>query len=75
MFAIDVKEIKRYICDSGLKQKTIAEKAGLDECKLSLVLQEKRKLEATEYANICKAIGVPMNKFLKPRLPDGKKGA
>lgn len=72
MFAIDVKEIKRYISDSGLKQKTIAKKAGLDECKFSLVLQEKRKLEATEYANICKAIGVPMNKFLKPRLPDEK---
>lgn len=73
MVGLDVDGIKKYIKDSGLKQKTVARKAGLDEAKFCLVLQGKRKLEASEYANICKAINVPMSKFLKPRMPDVEK--
>lgn len=64
--------MKTYIENTGVKQKAIAYKAGLVESKLSLSLQGKRKLEAGEYASICNALGVPMNKFLKPRLVDVK---
>lgn len=67
--AVDVREIKLYIERSGLKQKAIAEKSGLDESKLSMSLQGKRKLEAGEYANICSALGVPMTMFVKTKLP------
>ena len=67
---IDVSEIKLYIERSGLKQKAVAEKSGLDEYKLCMSLQGKRKLEAGEYANVCSALGVPMTMFVKPRLPD-----
>ena len=67
---VDVNAIKAYIENTGLKQKAIAKKAGLDESKLCMALQEKRKLEAGEYATICKALGVPMTKFVKPRLPN-----
>mgnify|MGYP004652038625 CR=1 FL=1 len=74
MLGLDISGIKKYIDDSGLKQKSVAEKAGLDEVKFCLILQGKRKLEASEYANLCKAIGVSMNKFLKPRMPDKTKG-
>lgn len=73
MVELDIDGMKKYIDDSGLKQKTVAGKAGLDEVKFCLVLQGKRKLEASEYANICKAIGVPMSKFVKPRTPDKTK--
>ena len=73
MVGLDINGMKSYIDDSGLKQKTVARKAGLDEVKFCLVLQGKRKLEASEYANICKAIGVPMSRFLKPRIPDKTK--
>lgn len=73
MVGLDIDGMKNYIDDSGLKQKTVARKAGLDEVKFCLVLQGKRKLEASEYANICKAMGVPMSRFLKPRMPDAEK--
>lgn len=67
MFVVDVEAIKHFIDESGMKQKTIANKAGLDERQFCLILQGKRKLEAAEYANICKAAGVPMNRFLTIR--------
>lgn len=67
---IDVREIKLYIERSGLKQKAIAEEAGLKGNKLCMSLQGKRKLEAGEYANICRALGVPMTTFIKPQIPE-----
>lgn len=69
---VDVNELKDYIEDAGMKQKSIAEKTGLDESKLCLILQGKRKLEAGEYANICKILKVPMSKFVKEKSPDRK---
>ena len=65
MLGLDVQDMKKYIEDSGIKQKNLAEKAGLNETKLCLALQGKRKLEASEYANICRTMGVPMQTFLK----------
>ena len=67
---IDVNEIKLYIERSGFKQKAIAEKSGLDEAKLCMSLQGKRKLEAGEYAHICGVLGVPMTMFVKPKIPE-----
>ncbi|MBR3785983.1 MAG: helix-turn-helix transcriptional regulator [Firmicutes bacterium] len=67
---VDVKEIKEYFEETGIKQKPIAEKTGIGESKLSLVLAGKRKLEAGEYASLCVALGVPMNRFVKPQLPE-----
>ena len=62
---LDFAELKSYIDSSGIKQKSLAEKAGLGEVKLSMSLQGKRKLEAGEYAGICNALNVPMTKFMK----------
>lgn len=73
MNVLDIDGMKKYIDDSGLKQKAVAGKAGLDEVKFCLALQGKRKLEASEYANICEVMDVPMSKFLKPRMPDKTK--
>lgn len=67
--SVDVNEIKAYIEKSGFKQKAIAEKSGIEESKLCLSLQGKRKLEAGEYANICNALGVPMTTFVKMHSP------
>lgn len=67
--SVDVNEIKLYIERSGFKQRAVAEKSGIDESKLCLSLQGKRKLEAGEYANICSVLGVPMTMFVKPKIP------
>lgn len=62
---LDFMELKKYIEESGLKQKALAEKAGLTEVRLCLILQGKRKLEVGEYFNICDALDVPLDKFVK----------
>lgn len=67
---LDNVGLKNYIGETGIKQKTISEKSGVPETKLCFILQGKRKCEAGEYASICKALDVPMNKFLKLRLTD-----
>lgn len=72
MFVLDNDGLRKQVKKSGLKQKSISERAGLSETALCLILQGKRKCGIGEYANICLALGVPMEKFLKPRLPDGR---
>lgn len=62
---VDVKEMKNFINERGIKQKAIAEKAGLEESKLCMSLQGKRELKAGEYAGICKVLNVAMTKFVK----------
>ena len=37
----------------------------MSEPKLSLILNGKRKCEVSEYANICNALGVSFQKFVK----------
>lgn len=61
--------LKNYIDEVGLKQKAIAEKAGITESQLSLILNGKRSCDVDEYARICKAVGVSITKFIN-RLSD-----
>ena len=49
---LDFMELKDFIDKSGLKQKAIAEKSGVPEVRLCLILQGKRKCEVGEYASI-----------------------
>lgn len=70
---LDFVELKNYIEEKGIKQKIIAEKSGIPEVQLCLILQGKRKCEVGEYASICDVLGVRVNKFLKPRLPEQTK--
>lgn len=62
---LDILELRRYIEESGIKQKHISEKAGIPEPKLSLILSQKRKCEVGEYASICNALGVEIGRFIK----------
>ncbi len=72
MFVLDTDGLRKQVEKSGLKQKSISERAGLSETALCLILQGKRKCETGEYASICLALGVPMEKFLKPCFPNKK---
>lgn len=69
MVEVVIDDIKKYIEEIGLKQKYIASETNIDESRLCLILQGKRNMKAGEYANICKALKVPMDKFLTQR-PD-----
>lgn len=66
MIVFDSAEMKKCVEASGLKQKVIAERAGISESTLSLILQGKRRCEIGEYATICWVLGVNADRFLKP---------
>ena len=57
--------IRDYLTDKGIKQSFIVEKTGINHPALSLILQDRRKLDITEYYKICKALEVPLDTFLK----------
>lgn len=65
----DFMDLKKFIDESGLKQKVIAEKSGVPEVQLCLILQGKRKCEVGEYASICNVLGVKLERFIK-KIPD-----
>ena len=67
MLVVNLKAIRDFLSDCGIKQKKVADRAGIDEAKLCKMLQGKRKIEASEYANICRAIGVPMDTFMEQK--------
>ena len=71
----DYTGLKSYIEDLGIKQKCISQKSGVPEVQLSLILQGKRKCEVGEYASICEALGVKIDKFIVNKLitPDKQK--
>lgn len=61
---LDIVELKKYIEDSGMKQKFISEKTNIPEVSLSLILNGKRKCEVGEYASICGVLRVPLERFV-----------
>lgn len=67
--------LRAIIRDKGYIQEVIAQKAGIAPMKLSLVLNQKRKLDANEMIAICDAIEMTPTELAKyePRLPEGSK--
>ncbi len=58
-------EIKKYITENGIKFAFVAEKSGMSANVFSGILNGKRSLKAEEYVNICRALNVPLDKFVK----------
>lgn len=64
--------IKEYLEEKGITQVFLSRKTGIDTAKLNLALNGGRRISLDEYARICYVLGVNTDKFLKPRLPEGK---
>ena len=60
----DRAKLKRFIDEKGYKQKVIAQKAGITEHQLSLILQGKRKCDIDEYVRLCVTLEVPFTEFI-----------
>ena len=58
------EELRRYIENSGLKQKHVADRARMPECTLSLILSGKRKCNVDEYVRLCASLDVPIGTFI-----------
>ena len=59
------KKIKQYLTDNGIKQKFLAQKAGLSDAVISAICQGERKIDVIEYHKICKALNVSMDLFVE----------
>lgn len=57
-------QVKDFVKENKISQKLLAQKSGLTENALSLILNGKRKLTADEYISICDALCVPYERFV-----------
>ena len=48
---------------SGLKQKTVAEKMGIQPTVLSAMLTKRRTIQATDFIKLCEILGLTMEDF------------
>lgn len=62
--------MRKYIEKSGIKQKHVASKAGIDESSLSLILNGKRKCAVDEYLRLCNALQVTFSEFIESETGD-----
>lgn len=58
------KKMKSFFEEQGVKQKFIAQKTGIAEATLSLIMQGKRKYTIEEYVKICKFAGCSFDAFI-----------
>lgn len=58
------QKLKTYFMERGIKQKYIAQKSGISERTLSLILSGKRSCDIDEYTKICLSLDVPFTFFL-----------
>lgn len=61
---IDIAAMNRYIEESGMKQGWVAARAGMTQDAMTRTMNGKRRMKADEYVSICRAIGVPLDRFV-----------
>lgn len=66
------RQIKDFLEARGISQAHISRETGIPLPKLSLALNEKRRLKLEEYEEICGALGVGCDTFLTPRSPENR---
>ena len=62
-------KIDDYLKKNGIKQIYLSIKTGISKSKISLGLKGKRTFSITEYQQICWALGVGVDEFIKPEPP------
>lgn len=55
--------IKKYLKENGISQKFLSEKTGISQGTMNAMLNGNRKMEATDYFMICRALRQPVNYF------------
>ena len=59
------EKIRAYLDSHGIKQTFLAERTGLAYSVISDICLKGRKVEASEYYRICKALDVPLDYFFE----------
>lgn len=63
-------KIKCYLDKNGITQAHLSRETGIDQVKLNLGLNGKRRFTFYEYSIICGVLGVNTDYFIKPRMPE-----
>ena len=71
MYQFDYEALKAKIDSAGMKQKAVADKAGLKENHFCQILNGRRKCEAGEYIGLCKALEVNPLVYMKEVRENG----
>ena len=58
------EQIANYLKRNGIKQSFLAENTSLSRQAISEALNGRRKITVEEYADICKALNVSVNRFI-----------
>lgn len=64
------KEIKMYLIENDITQRSIANMTGISAAKLNMSLNDQRRFTFEEFELILGAIGETADKFLRPKYPD-----
>lgn len=67
------EKIKKYLEENNISQTNLSIDTGISLPKLNLSLTGKRRMRLDEYEIICGALGVNVDKFLEPRLPQKRR--
>lgn len=59
------KRIKKYLDSKGIKQNFLVEKTSMNANQISDICNSSRKIDCVEYYEICKALDVPLDFFMK----------
>lgn len=65
--------IGSFIKEKGMTQTGVAERAGLSKQALSDIVHGRRKIEATEYFSLCRALGCSINFFYEKLVEENRK--
>ena len=57
-------KVAEYLHEKGIKNSFVSEKTGIEQSKLSRILNGNQELKADEFKLICKALDVSPNVFI-----------
>lgn len=60
--------VKEYLKENGITQVFLSKKTGIKPAKLNLALNGERRFSLDEYALVCGALKVNIDKFLTPKM-------
>lgn len=58
------KKLNEYLKEHGISQSFLAEKLGISRTRMSMMLNEKRKMTADDLIKICKILKVSPEMFM-----------
>lgn len=59
------KRIAKYLDDHGIKRTFVAEKVGIENSRLSVLLNKDRAIDCVTYYRICQVLNVPYEQFIE----------